>query len=795
MRRVQLETFLLALGVILLEVSYTRVFSFKLVYYFTYLVIGVALLGLGSGGVLVALSERLRRASVEQVIIACAAIASLGALTSYALAVLVPLHLLHMVMFFARGERVFPAQEAIKLAVVVSAVFVPFLAAGIALAKIFASETEHIAKLYFADLVGAALGCALVIPALVFLTPPGTVFLSAAILGAAGLRFAARAGASRLVVVAAVVALASVAVVVADRFPDPVRDRVKGGARVEAQFSAWSPVFRVDVVPVPSTSPETKFLVHDGLIGSSILGWDGDVASLGRYDRSDRSFPFRLLAPGPRVAIVGSAGGNEILASLRLGASEITGIELNPVTISLLTDHFADFTGHLTENPKVSVVNAEGRSYLEGSGREFDLIWFVAPDSYAAMNAATSGAFVLSESYLYTQEMIETALEHLSGEGILAAQFGEIDFDVKPNRVVRYLGTAREALADLGIGDFGGHVLVAVSPGFGRLETATILLRRTPFTPPEVAAFRKLAEELPGTRVIWAGPGAARGGLVGDAITLEGAEREQFYARQPYKVHPITDDAPFFWHFVRFQDALLGGSGTQRYNVEEGVGERLLVVFLVLAGLLAAVFLLAPLILARRLWSSVPFKLESGVYFAALGLGFMFIEVCLIQKLTLFLGYPTYSLTVTLFSLLISTGLGSLFSERLVAERNRAYGALGLVLCALVTFYEFGLDPLVDLGIGWPLGLRIVATVVVLAPLGICLGTLMPLGLRSVSLLGPNGEAYVAWCWAVNGFFSVMASVLATILAMIFGFGVVLALGLVIYLLGIAVFSRVPEPA
>ncbi len=795
MRRVQLETFLLALGVILLEVSYTRVFSFKLVYYFTYLVIGIALLGLGSGGVLVALSARLRRASLETVVVRSALIAALGVALSYALTVFVPLHLFRMVMRFSQGEWDLPAREAIKLAVVVGAIFLPFLAAGLGLAKIFATHTENIARLYFADLMGAALGCALVIPALIYLTPPGTVLLSGAILGAAALRFSARQGVVRTVPVLALIALLLVGVGFVPRLPDPIRDMVKGGAKVSAEFSRWSPVFRVDVVPVPSANPATKFLVHDGLIGSSIMGWDGDIASLGRYDTSDRAFPFRILDPGPRVAIIGSAGGNEILASLRLGASEITGIELNPVTISLLTDHFADFTGHLATHPKVEIVNAEGRSYLEGSGREFDLIWFVAPDSYAAMNAATSGAFVLSESYLYTQQMIETALKHLSPNGILAAQFGEIDYDIKPNRVVRYLGTAREAFAELGRANFAEHVLVGVSAGFGRLETATILLRKSPFSTKDGAAFRGLAARLPGSRVSWTGPGSANDNPIANVITLEGAARAGFYDEYPYKVHAITDDGPFFWHFVRFGDALFGGSETEVFNVEEGVGERLLVVFLLLSAAFAAIFLLAPLVLARGLWATVPYKFSSGLYFAALGLGFMFIEICLIQKLTLFLGYPTYSLTVTLFALLISTGVGSLLSDRLMARRNLAFARLGLALCVLVTFYEFGLDGLVEMGIGWPFELRVVATVLVLAPLGLCLGTLMPLGLRTVSRLGPNGEAYVAWCWAVNGFFSVMASVLATILAMMQGFGFVLALGLVIYLIGIAAFSRVPESA
>jgi hypothetical protein len=173
----------------------------------------------------------------------------------------------------------------------------------------------------------------------------------------------------------------------------------------------------------------------------------------------------------------------------------------------------------------------------------------------------------------------------------------------------------------------------------------------------------------------------------------------------------------------------------------------------------------------------------------------MFLEVCLIQRLTLFLGYPTYSLTVTLFSLLVSTGLGSLLSERYVPYRDQAYAALIGALVVLVVFYRFGLTPIVTHGVGWPMGVRAAVTIVCLTPLGLCLGAFMPLGLRTVAAVTPYHEQYVAWCWAVNGFFSVVASVLATILAMTAGFNQVMLIGLAIYLVGVAAIVRIPAPA
>src|SRR6185369_10022989 len=209
-----------------------------------------------------------------------------------------------------------------------------------------------------------------------------------------------------------------------------------------------------------------------------------DVSKLGRFEHDPRSFPFRVARPSPEVLVIGAAGGHELLASLYFDTRHVTGVELNPVTYSLLTDHFADYSGHLPDNPRVTLVNAEGRSYLKRNDDRYDLVWFVAPDSYAAMNAATSGAFVLSESYLYTVEMIDESLDHLGPDGILCAHFGEIDYEHKPNRTVRYVSTAREAFRRRGITDFASHVLVATTPDI--MNLSTVILKKTPFTPEEV---------------------------------------------------------------------------------------------------------------------------------------------------------------------------------------------------------------------------------------------------------------------------------------------------------------------
>jgi hypothetical protein len=281
------------------------------------------------------------------------------------------------------------------------------------------------------------------------------------------------------------------------------------------------------------------------------------------------------------------------------------------------------------------------------------------------------------------------------------------------------------------------------------------------------------------------------------------AQVHDLVANYPRDISAITDDSPFFWHFSPFPKVLSHiFEPLDVHDPEDVIGERVLILLLGIATLYAALFLLLPFVAVRRQWTALPRKGASAVYFAALGLGFMFFEITMIQRLTRFLGYPTYSLTVTLAAILVSTGIGALLSSRLAVGERRVMPILLLCLTALTIFYQFGVDPLTDALLSHGLAVRVVVSLLLLAPLGFCLGMFMPLGLTRVAALTPFGQQYVAWAWAINGFFSVIGSVLTTILSMTFGFRTVQFAALGIYLIAAAAFTRlrttgehpVPEP-
>ena len=259
---------------------------------------------------------------------------------------------------------------------------------------------------------------------------------------------------------------------------------------------------------------------------------------------------------------------------------------------------------------------------------------------------------------------------------------------------------------------------------------------------------------------------------------------------------PISDDGPFFWHFASFsqvaRDFFRPITAT---DPEDSIGERVLLLLLGIAVLYAAVFLLVPFVFVRREWRALPLKGTSAVFFAALGLGFILFEITMIQRLVLFLGYPTYSLTVTLASLLVFTGLGALLSNRLGVRARTAVGVVFAVLSALTAFYEFGLDGVTNGLLDQSLPIRVVVALAMLAPLGLCLGMFMPLGLGVVNGLSAHPDEYVAWAWAVNGFFSVIGSVLSTILAMSIGFRSVQLIALGVYAVAVLAFARLSSRA
>jgi hypothetical protein len=769
-----------------LEIAYTRVVSFKLFYYYTYFVIGLALLGFGVAASIVALSRRLRDRDVLDVVRVAAPLVSITGIAAFVGLSLVPTDV-NQIWVGTLGRGAVELGVVVLLALLIT---LAFLGLGIIISLLIVRDAADVRSLYFWDLIGAALGCLLAVPLQATLGPPVMVIGSLVLFAALAPLIAIRRGegvplAFGACALAALVGIGAGFVDVradATKTITPDSDVVAGD---------WGAVFRVDVTP----GIGHQILHHDGLWGSTIWEYDGTPRTTDRFLTDDRQFPWAVLGRAPeRLLIIGAAGGNEIQAALTYGVGHVDAVELNPVTHRLLTDDFAEYSGNIANHPDVDYIQGDGRTFLARSDDEYDMVWFVAPDSYAASNSATSGAFVLSESYLYTEEMIEEAFDHLTDDGMMVAQFGDFDFETRPTRTARYLATARAALGER-LEPFGDHVvLTAESSDLELTRISTIVLSPTAI---DAAALSRLDEVIPsvaGARIVSAPGREPEPGLPGALIAADAAGAVQLVDDYAFDISAIDDDRPFFWHFTPYSDVITDFSRGLE-DSEVAIGERLILMLLVVSALVALALLAIPFLWSRSTATPVPGRWRLFAYFAALGFGFFVIEIAMIQRFALLLGYPTLSLSVSLFTLLLATALGARWSTWVQGDVGRR---MLLVLAALwlVTLTYLAVSgPITDAVLAWSSPLRIALVFVLLFPVGVLLGMFLPTGIdlaRELSAAaGADEGRIVAWCWAVNGFFSVIGSTSTTILSMTFGFDRTIIVGLVLYT--VAAFAvRVP---
>ncbi len=773
-----------------LEIAYTRIISFKLFYYYTYFVIGLALLGFGAAAAFTSLSNRLRLQDPIRLVQRVAPVAGGAGVIGYLIVARLPTDV-NLIWTGTIAQAIWQLVMLLVLSVSLTGVF---FAVGLIFASLVVNQASEMRRLYFWDLSGAAVGCLVAVPLQATVGPPTMILASMVLLALLGLAVTVISGrpwtvttAITVVVAIAGIAFGQLRVLADDTKTLRDTDTIQAGD--------WGAVFRVDAVDLG----DLQVLHHDGLWGSSIWRYDGTRATTARFDEDDRQIPFAALEEGPSVLIIGAAGGNEIMGALTYGAAQVDAVELNPVTVDLLRNHYADYTGRVVEDPRVNYVQGDGRTFLARSSKQYDLIWFVAPDSYAASNAATSGAFVLSESYLYTRQMIETAFDHLSDTGIMVAQFGDFAFDRRPTRTARYLTTAREALRTR-VESFDQHVGLVIDSGDNDLEkVSTIMLFRASPGAQQVDGIRGAIDNVPNATAKYL-PGAERAdGLTSDLITGTDTDVEAIIASYPFEIGPIDDDQPFFWHFTSFGTVLTEWNRGFEDN-EIAIGERLLVVLVGVAAVVAALFLWLPFGLTRRRQGGgvkVDGRWRLFTYFAAIGLGFMLIEISMIQRFALLLGFPTLSLSVSLFTLLIATAIGARYSGIVKRWEGLGLPAVTGALMVVSLLYMAVSEPLTEAALSWPQWGRIALVFGLLFPVGLLLGVFLPTGIdAALEAAGPDEAVrgrLVAWCWAVNGFFSVIGSSATTILSMSVGFNRALLTGLGLYVVATLVQIVTPD--
>lgn len=758
---------LTTMAALLLELSLTRVFSVVFYYHFAFLAISLSLFGLGAGGVFsyvvagwrVPLFTRLGRLS---------ALNSL--LVLVALAVIL-------------GEARDPSGWDLALVYFTSAL--PFFLAGTIVSLAVSETIERVHRVYFFDLLGAAGGCLLLLPLLNLPQGGLSTVLAAGVLFAVAAAIwhsmdgsvAGRAGSVAL-------ALALVAFLALNTRAHLLAIRYAKNQKIGQEwFEKWNSFSRIAIAREKGSGTPTIFIDADA--STAIAGFDFDhLTPRARHDLLEQgpALPYAV-RPGARTLIIGPGGGWDVARALASGSHDITGVEINPIIAdTIMRERFPDLSRRLYLRPDVHIFREDGRSFVRRTRDRYQVIQATLVDTWASTAA---GAFALSENNLYTTDAFRDYLSHLTDDGVVAFTRWGLD---PPRESLRLISLAIEGLAQVGETEAWRHVIVAREgsvAGWGARDT--VLVSRKPLRPDDLERARDMMAA-GGIEEVYE-PGSDVRNPFHDL--LRSSDPAQYESRYTFDITPVSDNRPFFfytvqprdlWNFVKF-----ASTETADYKVNKAVP----LLFALLAVSLVAtliILLLPPVVLGTRL-PRQPGVVGFLLYFLFIGCGYVLIEVGLIQKFVLFLGHPTYALTVVIFSMLLSSGCGSYWSRGKLASERRLIKVLGCVALYTVVLAPV-LSSLLTALVGLPLLVKVAATVVLVAPLGFVMGMPFPAGLARLDVWHAPS---VRWAWSLNAAASVFGSVNALVCAIYLGLVQTLIIGGLFYVAALAVAGRVPH--
>ena len=781
---------LISFAALAYELLLIRLFSIIQWHHFAYMVISLALIGLGGSGTFLALMRKQLLTRTRLVFVNCLALFGPTAVGCYALA---------QQIGFNSEEIFWNPSQLLRLVSIYLLLAVPFFFAGCAVGIALMGWHKNIPRLYGADLVGAGIGSIALLITLTVVLPLQALSLIAlvgclALLVALWeLRLRWRAGPTLVFALMALPALVwpwRAELTVSPYKPLSQALRTAGAEVLEQHSSPLGllTIVRNERVPLrhapglsllaPTGPPPQLGLYIDAGAVSPITAWDPTTGTA-HFGQMTSALPYYLAQPG-RVLVLGAGSGTAVQQALVLGAERVDAVELNSQLTALVRDRLGTFTHQLFQNPRVRLHTADARGFVSTDRTPYDLIQL---DLVDALGASAAGLNALGESYLYTVEAMENYLARLSPDGMLATTRW---VRIPPRDALKLLATVAEALRRRS-SDPQEHIILIRG-----WATSTLLVKKSRLTRLELRKLRVFCNERgfdlvydPSIRAAEANRYNVlrRPWFYDGAMALLGDNRQAFLARYKFNLSPATDDRPYFGHFFKFSllpEAIsLRGRGGAAL-VEWGYLVLVATLFQALIG--GTLLVLLPLILLKRARPAQKTlsSLRLITCFGAIGLAFLFIEMAFIQRFILFLHHPLYAAVAVLSAFLIFAGLGSLLANRLaIKQRAKAwmhFAVIGIGLIASIDLLLLGI--LFDLFADHALWSKLGIAVILVAPLAFCMGLPLPLALAQVASSQP---ASVPWAWAINGCASVVSAVLAVMLAVQFGFTLVLVLAVLLY--------------
>lgn len=761
-----------------LQLLQTRILSVALWYHFVYVVITMALLGFAASGTVLFLSKRLKGLTDESFFGLALIGLSLSAFVSSKLG-------------YWPVRDIFSFSPDIKLVLRLTAAYLilmlPYFFSGLIIGGAFLRFPKSTAKIYFINLIGSGLGC------LVFILSIGQIgaghlLTITALLGIAPLYLLLPAASEYkrgfwawVIFLICILAFPEDSAV---HYIAPEKHKqywTAFGDQTRLEYSGWNPISRIDVV-THKKDPAYKHIVMDG----DAMAWFYSPAASKELLRGgfiDRNLAY-ILRPSPaqRSLVIGAGGGFDVLAALFNFSQAVDAVEINPTTAYLLREKFSDHIENMFAYGNMNLFVEDGRSFIRRSPHKYDTIVIYYTDSFLALS---TGAYTLSDNFLYTKEAFVDYLDHLSDTGFI--QIGRWAYPDKPREALRIFSIALAACREKGYLKPSEHIVVVAS---GNKAVGNVIFKKTPFSRSEIDKLIQFCKTnglqiwYPDILVTGQEQREYMAPFVSLARHFDNRTENEFFRRYEYDVTPTSDDSPFFYHYTRSKSAPVNPAAhwtAVYFGSIRGVWHIFILSFLFWSTLiLSLVLVVLPLFFVKKKAVSMRAGLFCGVYFTAIGFAFMFLEMGLMQKFVLFLGSPIYSMSVVIPAILTGAGLGSLTSGMIKDDLRRWMAGSVLICGVLILLLARSMPLLSDLFLLSAAWMRIGIAIATLVPISFFMGFAFPLGLRAVST---KDGSLVPWAWAINGAASVIASVVAIMLAIAIGFSAVLTASACFYFL------------
>lgn len=756
-------SFSVAASTLLLQLVQTRIFSVVFWNHMVYFIISIALLGFGISGTWLSFGSNNRLTRL---------LTLPNAAIGYTLSLILSTFVIPRMGVGVR-DLFGSGSDYVLLFLTYGAAILPYFFGGWILGITFRDYAPQMHKLYFADLAGAALGC---VAFLVLMTAVGPVVLSLVcclivLLPFLGDLFQNRNGKILATLSLLLIGLGFVFTGRIEQGIVPEGDKAYSEhirefdtkTNSEVRFTEWNAISRIDLVGYSDDRFQRIYI--DGDAWTEIPPVSDPVKP---HNREKESFiehvaPYLLSPKIDSALVIGPGGGIDVLHALKAGATHVDAVELNPSIAAIGSEHFTKENKGLFTRDEVELHVEEGRSFTSRTDRKYDVIMLHGIDTFAALS---SGAYVLSENYLYTVEAMKDYLQHLSQDGTLCL----VRWRYR-GETARLFTVVLEALHELGVENPEGCIY------YGSKNFAYLMARTTPFTDEEMATLKEYAVEQEALTLypeMSITDEAPDGKMINKYADLRAkGEHEKFLKEYRYDISPVHDDSPFFFHYEKMSFLKQIFSSQANENIVRGNWASFtLYILFGFSCLAVGIFILLPLV--RRGRPSIPHFSSWVGYFTCLGIAFIFIEIALMQRFALLLGHPSRSLAVVLSSLLLFAGIGSQVKGWLKIRLDVCL----VILVVLLVVSAYGYPSMIQSLLPYSLLVRSIATILLVAPLGLLMGMPFPSGIQKVS---ENGPEAVPWMWGINGGITVVGSILAIIIAIWFDFTSVILLGAAAY--------------